>query len=189
MGPAEHDQLMGRRALPETAGTPVSGIPEDVAGSPFPITASRMGHLQDALSRTYDVLGFGRAAGGDEVFRQLVLARIIEPTSKLDSLRVLDEAGLSPPSHATVKRRPVYAKESWRQQLAAACAAHAGSRSFIALLFRALAHCPGHGLAGLQDDVESKDQGADDQPCGDRQHQAPAGHAGAAPGDPAPVPE
>ena len=28
-------------------------------------------------------------AGGDEVFKQLVLARVIEPTSKLDSLRVL----------------------------------------------------------------------------------------------------
>ena len=32
------------------------------------------------------------------MFRQLVLARIIEPTSKLDSLRVLDEAGMSPAS-------------------------------------------------------------------------------------------
>jgi hypothetical protein len=31
------------------------------------------------------------------VFRQLVLARIIEPTRKLDSLRVLDETGVSPP--------------------------------------------------------------------------------------------
>ena len=41
------------------------------------------------------VLGFDRAAGGDEVFRQLVLARIIEPASKLDSLRVLEEAGVA----------------------------------------------------------------------------------------------
>ena len=39
-------------------------------------------------------LGFDQAAGGDEVFRQLVLARIIEPTSKQDSLRVLAEAGV-----------------------------------------------------------------------------------------------
>ena len=54
-----------------------------------------------------------------------VLARIIEPTSKLDSLRVLDEAGVAAASYATVKRRlPVFAKDSWRQQLAAACAAH-----------------------------------------------------------------
>ena len=58
---------------------------------------------------------------------QLVLARIIEPVSKLDSLRVLEEAGLAGPSYATLKRRlPVYAKEAWRQKLSAACAAHAG---------------------------------------------------------------
>ncbi|WP_187366559.1 hypothetical protein [Trebonia kvetii] len=30
------------------------------------------------------------------MFGQLVLARIIEPTSKLDSLRVLEEAGVAP---------------------------------------------------------------------------------------------
>jgi hypothetical protein len=52
-------------------------------GGPLPITSSRMRHLWDALARAYDVLGFDDAADGDEVFRQLVLARIIEPTSKL----------------------------------------------------------------------------------------------------------
>ncbi len=73
------------------------------------------------------MLGFGEAAGGDEVFRDLVLARIIEPVSKLDSLLVLEEAGVAAASYRTVKRRlPVYAQESWRQGLSAACAAHAG---------------------------------------------------------------
>jgi hypothetical protein len=33
------------------------------------------------------VLGFAAATGGDEVFAQLVLTRIIEPASKLDSLQ------------------------------------------------------------------------------------------------------
>ena len=81
------------------------------AGGPLPITASRMGCLLDALEHAYRVLGFDRAAGGDEVFGQLVLARIIEPVSKLDSLRVLEEAGLAGPSYATLKRRlPVYAQ-------------------------------------------------------------------------------
>jgi hypothetical protein len=61
------------------------------------------------------------------VFRQLVLARIIEPASKLDSLRVLEEAGVAPASYATLKRRlPAYAEDSWRRKLSAACAAHAG---------------------------------------------------------------
>jgi hypothetical protein len=50
------------------------------------------------LCRAYDALGFEEAAEGDAVFRQLVLARIIEPTSKLDSLRVLAEIGIEPVS-------------------------------------------------------------------------------------------
>jgi hypothetical protein len=77
--------------------------------------------------KVYRVLGFDGAAGGDEVFAQLVLARIIEPVSKADNLRVLEEAGLAAPSYATLKRRlRVYAKQAWRQEISAACAAHAG---------------------------------------------------------------
>ena len=53
--------------------------------------------------RAYESLGFAEAAGGDEVFRQLVLARIIEPTSKQDSLRVLAETGVPAASYRTVK--------------------------------------------------------------------------------------
>jgi Transposase DDE domain len=80
----------------------------------LPITSSRMQHLWDALGH------------GDEVFRQLVLARIIEPTSKLDSLRVLEEVGIDPPLYRTVTRRlRVFAADSWREKVAAACAAQA----------------------------------------------------------------
>jgi hypothetical protein len=72
------------------------------------------------------MVGFGQATGGDEVFRQLVLARIIEPTSKQGPLRVLEEAGVDAASGPTLNRRlPVYAKDSWRRGLAAACATHA----------------------------------------------------------------
>ncbi len=102
------------------------GAATDGTTDPLPIVSSRMGHLVDALNRAYDTLGFDTTAAGDEVFRQLVLARIIEPTSKQDSLRVLDEAGLAAPSYATLKRRlPIYAEEPWRRALAAACAARA----------------------------------------------------------------
>jgi hypothetical protein len=56
----------------------------------------------------------------------LVLARIIEPTSKIDSLRVLAEARIDTVSYATVKRRlQRYADDGWRRDLAAACARHA----------------------------------------------------------------
>jgi hypothetical protein len=96
------------------------------AGDPLPITSSRMSHLLDALDRAWQVLGLAQAAGGDEVFFGLVAARIIEQVSKLDSLRVLAEAGALAPSYATLKRRlPAYAKGGFRARLSAACAAHA----------------------------------------------------------------
>jgi hypothetical protein len=105
-------------------------------GGPLPITASRMDCLLDALEHAYRLLGFDQAAGGDEVFADLVLARIIEPVSKLDSLRVLEEAGVAAASYRTVKRRlPVYAKDSWRQKISAACAAHAGLGPASLVLF------------------------------------------------------
>ena len=105
-------------------------------GGPLPITATRMAHLWDVLGRAFDALGFDAASDGDELFRQLVLARIIEPTSKLDSARVLDEVGVAAWSYPTLKRRlPVYAWASWRQRLAAACAAHTGLGPASLVLF------------------------------------------------------
>jgi hypothetical protein len=102
------------------------GLMAGAPGSPLPVRSSRMGCLLDALERAWRVLGLDAAAGGDEVFFQLVTARIIEPVSKLDSLRVLEEAGVAPASYPTVNRRlPVYAKEAFRRELSAACAAHA----------------------------------------------------------------
>ena len=92
----------------------------------MPIVGSRAGHLWDTLSRAHDALGFDQAAGGDEVFRHLVLARVIEPTSKQDSLRVLAEVGVPTVSYSTLNRRlPLYAMDSWSQELAKACARHA----------------------------------------------------------------
>jgi hypothetical protein len=73
------------------------------------------------------MLGLDAAADGDAVFRDLVLARIIEPTSKADSLRVLAETGVATVDYRTVTRHlPKFAKPAVRQQLSAACAARAG---------------------------------------------------------------
>ena len=52
--------------------------------------SSQTSHLWEGLCRAYGVLGFDAVLGGDEVLRDLVLARIIEPTSKIDAERVLD---------------------------------------------------------------------------------------------------
>jgi Transposase DDE domain len=95
-------------------------------GRPLEIVASCSQHLWEALCHAYRVLGFDAATKGDEVFRDLVAARIIEPTSKADALRVLDETGVDSPAYRTLKRRlPIFAKPEFRQALSSACAAHA----------------------------------------------------------------
>jgi hypothetical protein len=92
-----------------------------------PIVSSRAKHLWDVLCTAYEALGLDQACGHDEVFKLLALARVVEPVSKLDSIRVLTEIGITPPSYPTIKRRlPVYATKEWRQRLAAAYAAHVG---------------------------------------------------------------
>lgn len=105
---------------------PDGGVMTLPAGA-LPIRSSRMSHLGDALTGVFERLGFTEATGHDAVFAALVLARIIEPSSKLDSIRVLHEAGLPAPSYRTIKRRlPGYAETEFQQRLSAACAAHAG---------------------------------------------------------------
>lgn len=79
-------------------------------GGALQIVGSRTEHLHDALDRAYTVLGFDTAAEGDEVFWQLVLARVIEPAGKKDSLRVLAEVGIeaapTPRSSAICRTSP-----------------------------------------------------------------------------------
>ena len=96
------------------------------AGCVVPITSNRMGVLLQALEADWKAVGLDGLNGADEVFRQLVTARLIEPTSKQDSLRVLAEAGLSPVSYATVKRHlPSYATEGFTRDLSRLLAGYA----------------------------------------------------------------
>lgn len=106
------------------------------AQSSVPITGSRMGPLWDVLEHGYDYLGFDKATGHDEVFKHVVLARIIEPTSKQDCLRVLDEAGVAHCSYRTLKRRlATYSAHSWRESLSQACAEHATLKPSTLVLY------------------------------------------------------
>jgi transposase len=70
------------------------------------------------------------------VLHDLVCARIIEPTSKIDAARVLAETGVTSTSYRTIKRRlPVIAQPAVRQALSAACARHAGLGPASLVLF------------------------------------------------------
>jgi len=63
---------------------------------------SYSGLLWDTLKSIFDALGLN--AVDDCVFEQLVLARIIEPSSKLDTIRILDGLGLETPSNTSIHR-------------------------------------------------------------------------------------
>jgi transposase InsO family protein len=60
------------------------GVAGPPGSEPLPITSSQMTHLWDGLCAAYRIVGFESVTKGDKVFRDLVLARIIEPTSKID---------------------------------------------------------------------------------------------------------
>ena len=91
--------------------------------------------LWQALQEAYRQVGFDKALG-DQVFETLVLARLVEPTSKLDTLRLLDELGVAAPSYSTIKRRLVdWSSPEWRDRLSRCCAGRAGLTGDMMLLF------------------------------------------------------
>ncbi len=109
----------------------LSGAPVLVASGQVVGTASRL--LFDVLGEVYDQLGF--AGVGDEVFRDLVIARVAEPTSLLDVGRVLDDLGREAGSYNTMRRTlDRCAKGAWRDQLAELCFAYAQASGDISLV-------------------------------------------------------
>jgi hypothetical protein len=74
-------------------------------GAPAPpgrttATCSRLPY--DVIGTVYDWLGFDGV--DDAVFRDLVIARVVEPTSKADAARVLADLGAEAVSYRTIQR-------------------------------------------------------------------------------------
>ena len=91
------------------------------------------GLLYDVLAAVYSGLGFDIVA--DEVFRDLVIARIVEPTSLLDADRVLADLGRRSASLSTRKRTLSRAHAgSYRGQIACACFNHAATNGDVSLV-------------------------------------------------------
>ena len=118
----------GGSVLFETGGT-ASAAGRDSPGRVVG-TSSRV--LFDALSAVFTDLGF--VGLGDAVFQDLVISRIVEPTSLLDTGRVLTDLGRSPASYSTMKRTLRRAGTGgYRDQVARACFTHAATASDISL--------------------------------------------------------
>jgi hypothetical protein len=94
-------------------------------------THSRL--LYDVLGVVYDWLGFDEVDDG--VFRDLVIARIVEPTSKADAARVLTDLGADTVSYRTIQRHLVKVNTGkYRDAVAGKCFAHAADRGGLSLL-------------------------------------------------------
>jgi hypothetical protein len=102
-----------------------------VASGRTAATSSRL--LYDVIGAIYDWVGFDVVADG--VFRDLVIARIVEPTSKVDSLRVLADLGADTVSYRTIQRHLAGVNTgNYRDLVAAQCFAHAADRGGLSLL-------------------------------------------------------
>ena len=77
------------------------GVAGPSGAGPLPITSSLMTHLWAKLCAAYRVLGLESVAKGDNVFRDLVLARIIDPRT-------------SPMPPAVVSRDGLIDRAQWR---------------------------------------------------------------------------
>jgi len=111
-------------AEPAAQGRRVS-VPQVVA------TSSRL--LFDTVAGVYDDLGFDVLA--DATFRDLVIARIVEPTSILDASRVLSELGKVAASEKTMRRTLARCVEGdYRGQLATACFARTLNTGDVSLV-------------------------------------------------------
>jgi len=102
--------------------SPTGGRPASVAAGGRVVGTSAV-LLWDVLTSAYARLGFDVLA--DEGFRAMVLARIVEPTSKAEAVRVLGEIGAPAVSLRTMFRSLARAQaRDYRGQLATACRAH-----------------------------------------------------------------
>ncbi|MGB3685717.1 MAG: IS1634 family transposase, partial [Ornithinimicrobium sp.] len=91
------------------------------------------GLMYETLAGVYSSLGFDVVA--DESFRDLVIARVVEPTSLLDVDRVLAEMGRRAVSLSTRKRTLRRAHEGkYRDQIATACFSRAVSTGDVSLV-------------------------------------------------------
>jgi transposase len=121
----------GQQVLDEAPDAAAAPIPprrgrRPAAGAGGQVVATSSLVLWQVLTDAYRRLGFEALA--DEAFRAMVLARIIEPTSKTDSLRVLAEIGAPCPSVRTLYRSLKRCQDNdYRDTLAKACAARSSA--------------------------------------------------------------
>lgn len=124
---------VGREKLNAEQGTLDLGLEEE-ASTQAVVRSTRSGILINAIRASYAALGFDEAVN-DEAFFQMVLARLVEPTSKADGVRVVRELGMDARHRNSLLASLKRANErDYRGKLADKCLRHAIETGGIALL-------------------------------------------------------
>ena len=125
------DQLALDLSPVPSAPPPASSGPANVGAV---VASKRSALLWDVLHGAYTRLGLGEAVGGDRAFEQMVLARLIEPTSKAQVPCVLADLGLESASVRTLFRSLGRCIErDYRQAISAATLKHAMAAGDVSL--------------------------------------------------------
>mgnify|MGYP001745586470 CR=1 FL=1 len=106
------------------------------------VVSKRSGLLWDVLHGVYTRLGLGDATGGDRAFEQMVLAHLIEPTSKAQVPRVLGDLGLESVSARTLLRSlGRCGQRGYREAICQALFDHVTASGGLALCLQASPPC------------------------------------------------
>ena len=90
--------------------------------------------LWQVLISEYQKLGLDRL--NDDVFASLCLARLVEPTSKLDSLRVMADLGIKPPGRNRLYRCLAQViRKDYREMVSRICFSHCGKKDLSLVLY------------------------------------------------------
>lgn len=121
-------------ARKQIQGNQLELLPEQQPSLRVGLKRSFSGLLWNTLQDQYEKIGFGRLK--DEVFKALCLARIVEPTSKIDALRVLSDLGVDSIDQNRLYRSLAKAATlDYRKEISQVCFEYVGSNNLSLVLY------------------------------------------------------
>jgi hypothetical protein len=124
-------QALARKRLHENQ---LELMPDPQPSLRVELKSSFSGLLWVTLQEQYEKIGFSRLK--DDVFMALCLARIVEPTSKIDTLRVLADLGVEPIGQNKLYRCLIKAATlDYRKTISQICFEHVRRNGLILVLY------------------------------------------------------
>lgn len=119
---AGREKIQAGQGVLDLAGLAPQAAPAVVSAV---VESKRSALLWDVLTGAYEFLGLSEATGGAEGFRQMVLARLVEPTSKERVPVVLGELGIDAVTARSLFRSLARCTSNdYRSRVQGACLSH-----------------------------------------------------------------